>query len=332
MVADSNFLTSKSSTMNSKVAAFAILLLGYTGQATGTFTQNPKFSIIPFKLAGKLVYVKAWANGRPGNFIIDTGLQGVLLNNRYFEGERSSRVVYGINGQAKEVGVKYVSLRLEKINFPQALAEVAGLNHIEEQIPGTPIMGLIGGDFFMDYELAFDFTQGEMTLCRLDEKGRKLNPPLPYAAPSDTVRIEFKGHLPCIKAQVGEEVLCFAIDSGSGPNVLHQKCLKKVAAHLKNQKAIQILGLSQQREPAIIGTLTGLQLGNVAYLPMETIVMSIAHFNNTLFGPQLDGILGFHFLRQYKIAINLKRKELYLWCERKKNVDPAPIDLVVKKQ
>lgn len=274
--------------MNAKVVLFAIILLGWVGLPAGILAQNLNFAIIPFKLAGKSIYIEARAGGRPGNFIIDTGFQGILLNGRYYEGVKSDRVVYGINGQAQEVEVKYMELSLGEANLPGTYAAVGSLNNIEAQVPGITIMGLIGGNLFMDYELSFDFARGLLTLCRLDNKGRKIASPMPLPPPTDTFSLILKGHLPCIKVKVGKETLCFAVDSGAGANILHHKSLKKIPFYLKNQRAVQLVGLGQQPELATIGVLTGIELEGTPYMPMQTIVKNIGDFSKGLPGPDLD--------------------------------------------
>lgn len=243
--------------MSSKVFTLAIL----AGLTSGIFAQSSNYAIIPFKLAGKFIYVEASADGRPGNFIIDTGCPGLVLNSRYFEDIEENSVVYDINGQSELVGGRNVGLNLGPLSFPVTYASVARLNTVEGQAPGIPIMGLIGASFFRDFELEFDFVKGELTLCRLDKKGRKIGFLPPHSNPTDTFPLVFKGHLPCLKVGVGEATLCFAIDSGANVNVLHRKGLRKVSPYLKGQREVQLAGLGQQAESVTFGLLTGVELG-----------------------------------------------------------------------
>ena len=66
---------------------FAILLIA--GMITTSIAAS---STIPFQLAGKLIIVKATVDGQPGNFILDTGVSKLVLNDRYFEGEPTDKV------------------------------------------------------------------------------------------------------------------------------------------------------------------------------------------------------------------------------------------------
>lgn len=102
----------KTRDMNPSNFIFAIFLIGQAALPPGTFAQTSNFELISFKLADKFILVRGSADGRPGNFIIDTGFDGVLLNHLYFEGKKNNKVVHGINGRAGEVGIKYVELSL----------------------------------------------------------------------------------------------------------------------------------------------------------------------------------------------------------------------------
>ena len=45
---------------------------------------------------------------------------------------------------------------------------------------------------------------------------------------------------------------------------------------------------------------------------MKCIVKDMMHLNRTL-RTKLDGLLGFEFLKQYKISINYRKNEMYIW-------------------
>lgn len=54
------------------------------------------------------------------------------------------------------------------------------------------------------------------------------------------------------------------------------------------------------------------QIDNLMLPPMETIFMPIDPLNK-LSGPDIDGLLGQEFLKHFQVAINFKKKEVYLW-------------------
>ena len=296
-----------------------ILLFGLTSLFPGLNAQDSNYSIIPLKPAGKFIYIEVNAEGQTGNFIIDTGCSGVLLNSKYFKSTQEGKIMYDINGQTRKIGGRYIDVKIGTLVFPETYALVTSLNTIEEKTPGIPIMGLIGGPFLMEYEITFDFSNGEMTLCRLNKEGEKIKPFPIQSAPKDTFKLGVKGHMTCIKAQIGEAEYCFAIDSGANVNVLNPKNLKKVTPYLKGQRKVKVSGLLGEKTKTVnYGLVTDMKLGTISYLPMQTIIKKVDQYNNNLSGPNFDGILGYPFLVQYKTSINFKRKELYIWEKEKR--------------
>lgn len=53
-------------------------------------------------------------------------------------------------------------------------------------------------------------------------------------------------------------------------------------------------------------------IGEQKYAPIRAIPYDMKPLNGHLAGKKLDGILGYEFLSQYKIAINYKRKLMYV--------------------
>gem|GEM_PF-2598929 len=46
---------------------------------------------------------------------------------------------------------------------------------------------------------------------------------------------------------------------------------------------------------------------------MNTFLTNLSRINRTQPGSKIDGILGFKCLKQYKVSINFKRREVRLW-------------------
>ena len=61
-----------------------------------------------------------------------------------------------------------------------------------------------------------------------------------------------------------------------------------------------------------MGHRSDLIVGSSKCLPMNTVFKSLKHINNFTPGLRIDGILGFEFLSQYCIAIDFRKKMIYL--------------------
>ena len=298
--------------MNFKIAGSLTVLFGWLTLTSFLFAQNPDYAIIPFQRTGKLIYISALVNDRVGNFIIDTGYSGILLNSQYYEGVKSNKVLYGVNGKVTKVQAKTVDLNLGGVGFPATYTEVADLAAIETS-SGIMLHGLIGGNLFKEHEIMLDYAKGQLTLFPLDRKSRKTGQPLSYTDPTDTINMTWKGHLPCIEVKVGAKRFKFALDNGAGSNVLSNKNLGKVDPYLKNRKEVTVRSFGHKKESATVGMLTELSIGDIECQPMPTIIKNILELNKELPGFFIDGIIGYEFFRRYKVAFNFRKQEVYVW-------------------
>lgn len=74
---------------------------------------DPDATVVPFGCVNKLVVIQAEADSKKGFFILDTGTPDLTLNNKYFQGEPTEKVFYGVNGEALDVQAKFVRLNIE---------------------------------------------------------------------------------------------------------------------------------------------------------------------------------------------------------------------------
>ena len=126
-------------------------------------STDSSICVIPFSRAGNLIMIKAKADATEGNFVLDTGAPGLILNLTYFRSYNSSANATdlgesgGITGEAIRSnptlvpelsfgGVKYSGVEADRIN----------LGHIEDS-KGIKIMGLLGMQLFKRFEMIIDY-------------------------------------------------------------------------------------------------------------------------------------------------------------------------------
>jgi Kef-type K+ transport system membrane component KefB len=85
--------------------------------------------IVPFTLQGGLIIIQAMINDSMGNFVIDTGAEGLVLNNKYYQGVTDeSRSYYGVNGRGRGLTVsKNNNISAEGLTFSGITADVVDL-------------------------------------------------------------------------------------------------------------------------------------------------------------------------------------------------------------
>ena len=263
-------------------------------------------SEIPFELAGGMIVVNASLDGKAGNFILDTGAPGIVLNdaNTTFSNQCQGESVTG-RLTVEEVEVK--NFQLGTIRKERALGYLLNVQHLEVAC-GMDIMGLIGYDLLKNYELLFDFPNRRILAFQPGEArnlmGREPNIVVPF--------IEH-GHLPVIVAKIGKKRLFLGIDSGAGTNLLEKKRMGLFDnGELTNLCTEEITGLDKLTQEVLAADATGIMLDGKLPLEMRYVFTDLGHIREQM-GVKLDGLLGLPFFKEHIVSIDYKHNKILVW-------------------
>lgn len=266
--------------------------------------------VIPFEMAGKMILVKASVDGVNGNFILDTGISNLVLNSSYFKGQSTTKIFYGVNGTAGSLNESYTTLQIGELIWKNVYAEVIEMQVVEDS-KGFPIHGLIGTDVFRNYLLMIDFARMELELRPLDKS--KESPLTVDELPIETMSFIYKGGIPMVTLYAGNLALKLTIDTGAEINLFSNKLLPKLEEFVSQKQEGRFGGFGQEAKQTIIGKLSGLQTDSRTLTMMNTAFSDLTHYNIHSGGAEADGILGYEFLTQFRVAFNFKKREIYLW-------------------
>ncbi|MEB2779761.1 pepsin/retropepsin-like aspartic protease family protein [Algoriphagus sp. C2-6-M1] len=283
---------------------FFLLLIGIK-------TSIASNSKIPFEIAGKMILLKATVGGETGNFILDTGVSDLLLNSKYFKGKPGSKVFYGINGEIGQLAVSHVTLQIDENQWNNVYAEVIPMQALEDS-KGFPIHGLIGTTVFRQYLLLIDFDRLEIELQSYEKNGESTGI-LIGGLPNEILPFKYKGGTPLVTVYAGEKELKLTIDTGAEINLFADKLLSELGSQLEQMRQRSVGGLGQVVNVTTVGILKGLRMESLFLADMNTAFSSLTHYNIYAGGPEADGILGYEFLSQFRVAFNFKKREIYLW-------------------
>ena len=282
------------------------------------FSAIPSYDdpyVLSFKMLGRLMIIEGVADGDKGWYIVDTGAPGLVLNDKYFDGHTRNFTGTGmrdINGNMGNLPYKHIkSFEIQGLEFRKMDARVIDLDHLEKH-KGLAIAGMIGFEFFKNYEVTFDYENYQIQLIRLDKKGnrlgRRLSPP-----PTDSLDLKMKGHFPFVSANIQGQNVRFGIDTGAEVNVLGNPLPRRLESYFVPLDTIKVAGFQKQTKRVMRGNLIPLAIGQYDYSNTEFVTYSLAAFNENSSGAALDGLLGQPFLSNYRTAINYKKRRLYLW-------------------
>jgi len=277
-------------------------------------------SVIPFTRAGKLILVQGRADTTEGNFILDTGSPGLVLNNTYFRDysmvephNSSRRTITGDGGQTQQTVVK--KFRLGNFNYIQAYAELVNLGHLE-QSKGVKILGLLGVALFKECEMIIDY---EHNLIHLHHIGKKERNTYQHTMLNDSSKyivypIDLKDNRILVKTNIGNKDLQFVIDYAAETNILDGRLPDKILDSVEISGRIVLTGAGSRKVEALSGALSSLKVGRLQITGLPVVITNL---ENTCFGGVncINGVLGYDFLSRYKLAFNFIKRKLYILNE-----------------
>lgn len=268
---------------------------------------------IPFTLVGHLMVVEARADGRPGNFIVDTGSERLLLNKKYLPELLPGKPVTAIGNTGLIDGSeeKVDSLYLDQLFITDVIAHVVDLNHIEIK-KNTKILGILGYNVFRQFELFIDFPNGRIVLSRVDKHGKRVDATKPWERPYDSLSFMLKKHLIVIDAVVNGVNIEMILDSGAELNLIDHKVGRKVLDHFTVIKRVNLIGVGKKQIEVMAGVLNEVKCGNQRTKSMNTLLTSLLEFN-TSFGVNVQGVLGYEFLSNRRTLINYQKRKIYFF-------------------
>lgn len=267
--------------------------------------------VVPFALVGgaqPLLTVPVSVDGRgPFPFVVDTGAGPTLLapglaRELGIEAAAESKQGQGVAHRAAVRFARVQSLRLgteERRDFGLAIAE--DVDRIAAVVGGR-LDGVLGHSFFGRYAVTVDYPAGTL---RLDESA--------VPAPGDVVvpfRLAAAGKpLLVVDAELdGGGGFALAVDTGASTTLLDPETAQRLGIATVPIPAVTGAGGTMETRA---GTLRSLKLGGAEQRDLAVVVASIAGLNAAL-GTRLDGIVGYNFLRHYRVTIDYRGERLLL--------------------
>ncbi len=270
----------------------------------------PLVVTIPLKRAGKLFMIEATIDKETGNFLFDTGSQHLLLNSIYFRKYMTGNVI-SAGGSTGAVG-KVTQTRIRQLDISgikndNIAADIADLGHLENR-RGVKIFGLFGFAMMKNMEVVIDAPHSQLRIYRLDRNGRRLSTTDTEFRTDLTQKAELYNDVIFLQATIAGKALCFCFDTGAESNVLSNWLPKKIMSTVTITSQSNMNGVGTASEDVLYGKLNDFTLSSHSMPGMPVIITSLENMSEA-FDHNLDGMLGFDFLNQGIISVNLMTKE-----------------------
>lgn len=269
-------------------------------------TGGKAVSIAPFELINGMIVVKASINGVLGNFILDTGSPGIVINSTEHQGGGDYSAT-GVGGALAIGEINIDHFKWGIVEKDELKGFTIDISHLEKAT-GRQLVGLIGYEILEQYELLFDYPN-EIVKIYDGKHGAEFR----KEAPSIRVPFKMNGHVPIIEVQVGNKKAFLGIDSGAEVNLLDHSFFKPLnKSFLTNKDKEKVVGLDKDEQEVVAAMLNSTKIDGHNMSAMKFLFMDLERLSGQ-FDHSFDGLLGFPFFQHHTVAINYQEKKIYIW-------------------
>jgi predicted aspartyl protease len=281
-----------------------------------TATLSPSSAKVKFRLAGgaqPLILLPVEVNGEgPFEFILDTGAGTSLLSSELGEKLRV-KVIGSKQGQSAGGAVSVSLAKVSSLAVGSAKVEdvdvgLVDLSHIGKTV-GAKIDGDLGYNFLRHFRITLDYPNNEI---RLDDSKRFELAGHSSAITEVAMRLASPAK-PLILVDVyanGRGPFQFAVDTGTSTTAITPELAKQLGV-ASTPIGPATTGGAQVAVTA--GVLPSFQVGGARIDQMAVIVADFFAMLSKAAGAKLDGIVGYNFLRNYKVALDYPNETLSLF-------------------
>jgi hypothetical protein len=282
-------------------------------------TADSSTCIIPFTRAGNLILIWAKADTTAGNFVLDTGAPGLVLNITYFRNypdiSSSGQEQSGVCGsEGARIQTEIKQFNLGAIKYYKLDADMINLGNIEN-IRGVKILGLLGVQLFKQFEMIIDYEKNLIYLHLISKKETKTyqSEQLKDTSAYTVVPIDINDNKIITHLELAGKKLCFIIDCAAESNVLDSRLSDKIYENVVFGKRTQLVGANDKKTEVVFGELSNLKIGNQLINSLPVIITNLdrscfAYVSCT------DGVLGYDFLSLHKkVGFNFVNYKMYVW-------------------
>jgi len=258
-----------------------------------------------FELTKGLIFVEANLEGKKANFILDTGAPNLVLNNRGKQGIPGTTTIKDVNGEANLSQVAVANFDWNGLNLKNRSFAALDLRHIES-LTNRKIDGIIGFQTFKEYQLLIDYPSNKLQLS-------KSTPSIINEEVVLIVPFQMHGHFPAINVQIGNNNFLMGIDTGAEINIINEVASKKlVSSDFQKVSVDQLQGANGEIKKIETVRMNSSIIQRNTFPNMPYIFTDISHLNANK-NSQIDGLLGFPFLKSHKCLFNFQEKQFYIF-------------------
>jgi hypothetical protein len=280
-----------------------------------------KTLILPFKKVGNLIVIEAQIDSVYGNFILDTGAPGLVLNKTYYRDaphieDRDAAGINGASDRAFKTSIKHLSIF--ELNYDKLSADVCDLSGIENG-RNIKILGLLGTRLFSKLALTVDVNQGVLYIHKLDEKGNIPEADRIFAQADMKTPFKLLNEVIYLKGTANDQKLWFAFDTGAESNLVDYNRNKKLVRSMQVISRSRLTGIGGTSFDVITAGFDKLVIGDHEFLKNKAVITDLDKMGSA-YGYSVDAMLGYDFYSRGIFTINFVKKEFEMYIYNRDNL------------
>jgi len=267
-------------------------------------SPNPSEDLIRARLAGGLIMIQAQFNGILGNYILDTGASHLFINQDLVTDKAVQ--AYGLGAQVAVEKGRVAHFKIGPVVFENQALYKMDMDHLEA-VKGCQIDGIIGTHLLKDFSLFVDYNKDIVRLekSNLRSKNKTQNPLRDFP-------LRWQAHFPMLSILVNEVEYEFALDTGAEANIFSGSFEKAITTHTQQLRAGNVWTIGVSTTPVRNFTLTEMECMGLNYTKLGFMFSDLETLNQA-YSVELDGILGYPFLRRHPFTIDFSKERLIIW-------------------
>jgi predicted aspartyl protease len=259
--------------------------------------------VVPFTMRERKVVVQAVLNGKPMEIVVDTGADRTAIT-QYTASRAGIRgivetMITGVGapgvkslsvGRASSLTIGDLTIR----NLPVSIrrGNMPGTQNWQNETFSPTMVGL---------SVIVDYRRRELTLGRV----------LPVEPADFTLPLRVY-RLPFVRGRVNDKFpASFVVDTGGEMLSISKDMATQLAMRPPRHIAIRVFGIMGLDKDAFVLPGVNLNFDEIQYRNFGVAVLNL-RAPSVLLGFQVGGILGYSFLKDYRVSVDLTRGELRL--------------------
>lgn len=289
---------------SSEIATLKIRLLrSFSGRTPVSIDGADRSYTVPFRLRGKKVLVSGLLNGKPVDFVLDTGAQQTAVTRDTADRAGIDAIVDTLITGVGAPGLRKLSVgRVDTLSIGDLTIHDLPISIRRDNMPGSePWQNETFSPAAFGLSVAVDYRQNQVTFART----------LPVE-PAD-VRLPLRVYrLPLVRGLVNERFPAyFVVDTGGEMLSISKDVATQLAMHPPRHIGLKVWGVTGLDPDAFVLPGVDLNFDEIQYRNFGVAVLNL-RAPSVLLGFQLGGILGHNFLSDYRVAMDFTRGELRL--------------------